>query len=467
MEPAVLIVDDEPDNLRVYARFLDSVAEVRTAPSAAEALAQAEVAPPDVLVTDLRMPGRGGIDLASEVRERWPLCEVVVVTAHADVDTAISAVRIGVVEYLRKPVRRQRLQAAVVRAAERSRVLESLQRQQEREPGEGLGRLVGDGESMRRLRSAIVRIQNADVNVLILGETGTGKEVIARAIHEGSHRSGGPFVAVNCAALSPEILESELFGHEKGAYTGATAQAKGLLESANGGTFLLDEVGDCTLDLQAKLLRTLQERQVLPVGGREPRPLDIRLVAATNRDLAAEVAAGRFREDLFFRLNVFPVRSPPLRDRPEDIPALVEHFVLQFANRFGMSAGEATPELLQELAGRPWSGNVRELQNVVSRLVILGEGGPYTPETLAACEALDETTPPNVAPDASTLENLIQLPRPPSLQELEEAYVRLAMERCGGRKGDAARLLGIHRVTLNRKLEKWSEDREPSEEASR
>ena len=236
MPTRILIVDDEPDNLEVYARFLGSLGDVRMAPSAEGALEVLDEVSPDVLVTDIRMPGRSGVELAAEVRQRLPLCEVVIVTAYADVDTAIEAVHLGVVEYLRKPVRRQRLIEAVGRAAERGRVLHSLQRQQERTPEEGLGLLLGESPAMQRLRSAIVRVQNAEVNVLVLGETGTGKELVARAIHAGSHRADGPFLAINCAAIAPDILESELFGHERGAYTGASTKVEGLLESTNGGT---------------------------------------------------------------------------------------------------------------------------------------------------------------------------------------------------------------------------------------
>ena len=459
MAPTALLVDDEADNRELYARFLEERAAVSTAASAEEAVARLEQTSFDVVVTDLRMPGRSGTELAAEVAQRQPLCSVLLVTAHADLESAIAAVRLGVVEYLRKPVRRAELLRAFDRALERGRLLRSLQREQERDPDLGLGRLLGNSPAMERLRATIVRVQNTDASVLVIGETGTGKELVARSIHEGSHRADGPFMAVNCAALSPELLESELFGHEKGAYTGAQDKAVGLLEAASGGTLFLDEIGECPLPLQAKLLRALQEREVMPVGGREARPIDIRVVAATHRELRDEVAAGRFREDLFFRLEVFPIRTPPLRDIPEDMPVLATTFARQQAARLGVPPRDFDPAVHDELARRPWPGNVRQLENLVARLVILAQGERYTLEDLATAEGMDGPPP---APRAATapgapmdLATLLATAHPPPLEEVERAYILGMLARCGGKRTEAARLLGIHRVTLNRKLERW------------
>ena len=273
MSLRVLIVDDEPDNVRLFARFLGSLAETRVAESGARALELLEQEAADVMVTDLRMPGMDGLELARTARDAYPSMEIVVVTGNADLDSATEALRMGLADYLRKPVSREDLIAAVERAVEKKRMLEALERSQNQvqAPG-GLGALIGETPPMVRLRSTITRVQNSGATVLVLGESGTGKELVARALHEGSYRAEAPFVAVNCAAVAPELLESELFGYEKGAFTGASATKAGLIEEANGGTFFLDEIGEMPLAIQAKMLRVLQEREVQRLGGSHPRP---------------------------------------------------------------------------------------------------------------------------------------------------------------------------------------------------
>jgi DNA-binding NtrC family response regulator len=458
MKPRVLIVDDEVENRNLFARFLADRARTVTAASGQKALELLNDSHFDVVLTDLRMPGLTGIDLASQIRKLQPLCEVILVTAFADLESAIKAVHLGVVEYLQKPLRRETLQVAFARALEKRRMLGSLQRGQEENEGIGLGRILGSSTAMVRLRESIVRVQHLDATVLITGETGTGKELVARALHEGSHRSSQPFLTVNCAAMNAEILESELFGHEAGAFTGATQKTVGLLEAANGGTFFLDEVGECPKELQAKLLRVLQEREVLPVGGRKPRPIDIRLIAATNRRLEDEVKAGNFREDLFFRLNVFPLRTLPLREIPEDIEVLAAYYARQQALHYHLPVRRLSPELVAELKRQPWKGNVRELQNTISRIVILGQGESYTVEDLRTSEGLEGgPLQPQASGEGLDLSNLLDGEFLPTLEEVERTYIRAVLDRYKGKKLKAAEALGIHRVTLNRKLERWEE----------
>ena len=455
MSLRVLIVDDEPDNVRLFARFLGSLAETRVAESGARALELLEQEAADVMVTDLRMPGMDGLELARTARDAYPSMEIVVVTGNADLDSATEALRMGLADYLRKPVSREDLIAAVERAVEKKRMLEALERSQNQvqAPG-GLGALIGETPPMVRLRSTITRVQNSGATVLVLGESGTGKELVARALHEGSYRAEAPFVAVNCAAVAPELLESELFGYEKGAFTGASATKAGLIEEANGGTFFLDEIGEMPLAIQAKMLRVLQEREVQRLGGSHPRPVDFRLVAATNRDLSKEVEEGRFREDLFYRLNVFPLRTPPLRDRSDDVPLIARRFLRSKARAYGLRAKELGKDLVEALKKRSWPGNVRGLQNVLERILLLGEGPEeYTAADLDAALALEGPLPgsrpkhgPGIPDDEVPLEQL------PDLEDLQLRYMQQVLDRCDGNKAAAARVLGIHPATLSRRL---------------
>ncbi len=462
MTPRILIVEDEPEILGVLVQLLSDTAEVVPAPDAEQALALLSDHEFDVVLTDLKLPGASGLDLARSVRARHPFTEVLVLTGHADLEVALEALRIGVAELLQKPVGIQEAEAAIHRAIEKRRLFESLERAQTSpDPAHGLAALLGESAAMRRLRSAIVRVQNTDAPVLVVGETGTGKELVARALHQGGHRSRGPFLAINCAALSAELLESELFGFEGGSFTGASGTRPGLLEEARGGTFFLDEIGELPLALQAKLLRALQEREVLRVGGREPRKLDVRIVSATNRDLGAEVSAGRFRADLYFRISTFPIRTPPLAEIPEDLPLLARHFVSESARVHGLRAGRLSEDLLVKLSSRRWPGNVRELQNLMFRLVLLGEGSIYTVADLEAAEAEAATVPASTCLDPRwDFSALFAEGRLPTLEDLAEAYTERVLAYFRGRQKEAARVLGIHPVTLSRKLS--SRSRRPS-----
>lgn len=466
--PRVLVVDDEIAFHEIFSRWLAPQADCETAADGDEALRRMREAsaPFDVVISDLNMPGIGGMELARRIRAEHPLVEVIIVTGYADVDSAIGSLQLGVCEYLRKPVGSEQLLEAFAKAIEKKRLLESHQTSQmDSGSAGGLKSILGESEPMRRLRSAIVRVQNTELPVLVLGESGTGKELVARALHLGSHRSAGPFLAVNCAAIPRELLEAELFGHEAGTFTGANKSRKGLLESAAGGTFFLDEVGDCPLELQPKLLRAIQEREIMPVGGRSVRPVTARIVAATHRSLDAMVADGRFRQDLFYRLNTFPIRTPSLREIPEDLPLLVRHFLRTNALAFGRPPKTPSPELMAALAARQWPGNVRELQNTLSRIALLADGETYGIADLEASDGLDQgsAAPPPQPRGPDRLTELARQESPPPLDSVERAYVLAILERAGGKRSEAAALLGIHPATLKRKLLAWGAVEQPGE----
>ena len=464
--PVVLLVDDDPRVLEAYARLLEGRYRVETAPGARHALAVMSKVPIEVLVTDVCMPGVGGLALARAVVERHPEIETVVMTADPEIESAMEFLHLGVADYLRKPFRGEDLEAAVQKALERRRMRESLTRMQAgaRHPGSaeplGLGRLVGVGPAMQRLRAAVARVQHVDTTILITGSTGSGKEVVARALHEGGHRAGAPFVALNCAALSKDLLESELFGYQRGAFTGADRDRPGLIEQARGGTLFLDEVGELPQEVQAKLLRVLQEKRVRRIGEAQARDVDVRFLAATNRDLAAAVRAGHFREDLLYRLNVFPIRVPSLARRRDDIPDLARHLAVLLAEEQGLPRRELSREVLEALQARRWPGNVRELRNVVERLLLVADDEVVTRDHLEVALDLDALTPlptdfpPEVGPEPhNPLHDLVgEAGGAVSLAALEAAHIARVLRQCDGNKAQAARILGIHVSTLYRKL---------------
>jgi DNA-binding NtrC family response regulator len=436
----VLIVDDEP-------RMAESIAialgrrghECIVAGSGREALARFAEQPAHVVVTDLKMPGMDGLELLAKLGEIAPRVPVIVLTAHGDVPSAVEAMSRGAFHFLTKPFDNDELRSLVARALQLS-CLERENRELRRELRQQSGaELVAASEAMQKLLELVDRAAPSKASVLLLGESGTGKEVIARRIHFASDRVTGPFVAVNCKAFSPGVLESELFGHERGAFTGAAGARAGCFERAHGGTLLLDEIGEIDLDFQAKLLRVLQESEVLRVGGDRPRPVDVRIVAATNKDLRREVEDGRFREDLYFRLAVIPVHVPPLRERRDDVIPLAEHFLGQQARATGrdLALSEAARAAL---LSHDWPGNVRELENAIERGVVLARGDEVRPEDLL----LDPGHDPE--PAGGTLQD--------ALDRAAEARIRSALASSGGRRAEAAAALGIERTTLYRLMKR-------------
>jgi len=440
-EIRVLVVDDErPTRLLMEKELPRAGCAVTSAESGEKALEHLEGREFDVVLLDLKMPGMGGMEALRRIRESGAAAEVVVLTGHPDVATAIEAMKLGAYDYLTKPFKLAEVEEVLRRAAERRRLQKenvALRRMvSQREP---LDLVVGQGAVMRAVLRAVERIAPSDANVLIQGESGTGKGLLAQTIHRLSPRAAGPFLVINCGAFQDQLLESELFGHERGAFTGAAALKQGLFEVADRGTLLLDEVGEMSPAMQVKLLQVLDTRELRRVGGTRVHRVDVRIIAATNKDLAGEVRAGRFREDLHFRLNVLGVRVPPLRERQEDIPLLVEHFLKQF-RAAGDPAKTVAPEAMDLLRDYPWPGNVRELTNTMERLMILTPGEVIRPEDLPS--NFQRGAGPPAVPSLG----------PTSLAEMERLHIARVLKDTGGRKMQAARLLGIDLKTLNHKI---------------
>ena len=406
-----------------------------------------------LLITDLRMPRLGGMDLIRRVRAEQAELEILVLTAHGSVGTAVEAMKLGVFDYLQKPIGSPtELRLVVARALER-RALRDRREESERAGGDDL-RLTWGDPSMRPVEEALRKVARTSATVLLLGESGTGKEVAARCIHAWSDRAAGPFVAVNCAALSEQLLESELFGHEKGAFTGAVARRRGRIELAEGGTFFLDEIGELKPDLQAKLLRVLQERSFERVGGTQTIEADVRWIAATNRDLPAMLREGGFREDLYHRLAVFPVRLPPLRDRPEDLLPLAERLLSRIAGELKRPTPVLSGAAVAALRARRWSGNVRELANALERATILAEGAELRAGDLAGGTAMEDAAISG-APRSPSTSSRAPASAPPTLADLEREAIERTLAEVGGNRRRAAERLGIGLRTLYEKLRRF------------
>ena len=437
----VLVVDDErPTRLLMEKELPRTGFAVTCSESGEEALEQLRVREFDVILLDLKMPGIGGMEALRRIRDSGTSAEVVVLTGHPDVDSAIKAMKLGAFDYLTKPFKLTEVEEVLRRATERKRLQQenmALRRMvSQREPDP---LIVGQGQAITSLLTTVQRIAPSDANVLIQGESGTGKGLVAKAIHAASPRATGPFLVINCSGFQDQLLESELFGHEKGAFTGATSAKPGLFEVAEGGTLLLDEVGEMSPAMQAKLLQVLDTREMRRVGGTRVHRVDVRVSAATNKDLAHEVRANRFREDLYYRLNVVSLILPSLRERKEDIPLLIEHFLKQFRVT-GQKAKTISPEALQLLENYPWPGNIRELANTIERLMILTPGDVIGPEDL----------PPNIRLPGGPAGG------PASLAEMERLHVTRVLAHTRGRKIQAARLLGIDLKTLNSKIKRYN-----------
>jgi DNA-binding NtrC family response regulator len=417
--------------------------EVETFTNSEAAIERHECDPFDLVLTDLRMPAPDGLEVLRRVRAASEDTPVVLFTAHATISTAIEALRDGAFDYIQKPFDNDALRACVRRALELTRLSrENRYLRAELRQRHALADIVATSDSMAEVLDLVRRAARSSATVLITGESGTGKELVARAVHFHSDRVAGPFLAVNCRAFAEGLLESELFGHERGAFTGADRTRKGLFEEAAGGTLFLDEIGEISDGFQAKLLRVLQEREIRRVGDSQARSVDVRVVVATNRELQKEVAEGRFREDLFFRLAVIPIRIPPLRDRPEDILPLARHFLVEHQRELGRAFGALPEEVEAILRSHPWPGNVRELENAIERSVVLSDGA-----TLQASDLLLQTPDGPKAADETTLQA--------ALDQATQKAIRDALDATGGARNEAARRLGIDRTTLYRLIRKY------------
>ena len=444
----LLIVDDDTAMREMLASlFRDRDYSVEEAVSAAGALERAGEQCFDVVLSDIRMPGKTGIEMVGELRGRLPETPVVLMTAFGSIDSAVESMRAGAFDYITKPFEPDTVVLTIERALEH-RALEEENRRLRRalDQTSSFGDLIGESPAMREIFALIRKVANSSSSVLISGESGTGKEVVARTIHYSGNRADRPFIPINCTAIPEGLLESELFGHVRGAFTGAHVTKQGLFEKANGGTLFLDEIGDMSLALQGKLLRVLQDREVRAVGGTQTTKVNIRIIAATNKVLASEMEAGNFREDLYYRLNVIPIYIPPLRERPQDVPPLAKAFVAKHSSD---GARTISSSGLRYLAAIQWKGNARELENVVERALALSDSTEIDAEDLQLDSAAGEG--PDPSPSALTYtaaENQL------TLRELEDRYIEEVMRMTEGNKVHAAKILGIDRKTLYRRAER-------------
>jgi two-component system response regulator HydG len=440
---SILVVDDAPDTLELLQRNLESRRyQVFTAPNAMEAIKILETTVVDLVITDLKMPGASGIELIRHIRENFRDIEVMMITGYPTIESAVKAVKSGAEEYLTKPFTDTELFSAVEQAFEKIYVRRATRPLWHRSQKSPYG-LVGESEAMQKVFSAIAKAASTSATTLITGESGTGKELVARAIHYNSPRNSAPFVPVNCGAIPGELLESELFGHLKGAFTGATETRAGFFQTADGGTIFLDEISETSLSMQVKLLRVLQDKEVYMVGSTRPRKVDVRILASTNKDLLHLVKKGLFREDLFFRLNVITIEIPPLRERGEDIFLLTQYFATKFAEELGKPNLHFSENAFSVLKNYHWPGNVRELENVVQRLVVMTEG--------------DLIEVPDL-PSLMRFSTLQKTGLNRTLIEVEAEYIRNVLASMGGNKTRAAEILGIDRKTLREKLSKMAKE---------
>jgi two-component system NtrC family response regulator len=445
----ILVVDDDESLRRVtQVRLQKAGYEVATAADGQQALALLERIPIDLVITDLKMPGISGVDLLQRVKTDYPEKIVVLVTAYGTVESAVEAMKLGAYDYILKPINAEALNHLVSRALEHHRLREEVHNlRASLDRKYGFEHIVGRSEKLLHTLDAALRAAQTDTTVLIRGETGTGKELLARGIHFNSLRKDRPFITINCAAIPKDLLESELFGHVRGAFTGAVAHKRGKIELADTGTLFLDEIGELPLALQSKLLRLLQEREIEKVGATTPSRVDVRVVAATNRNLQAMVEDGEFREDLYYRLAVIPIELPPLRERPEDIAELAQHFFERARERHAKPDLALSPAVLPYLSAYRWPGNVRELENLIERLVVLRRGDEITVADLP--DSLRREKPPLEA---------IQLELPPdgiSLEAVERELILRALARFNYNQTQAARYLDISRKTLIYRMEKF------------
>ena len=456
----VLVADDELNMRRVLEAMLRREGyEVITAANGVEAMGgMGTKGGVHTVITDLKMPGLDGMGLLKRLSAEYPDVPVVMITAHGSVESAVEAVKLGAFDYLEKPFEQEQIRQVVAKALN-TYALARRDARPEEPSGHGRFRLVGQSPAIRTIYGVVEKVANTPSTVLISGESGTGKELIARALHENSSRHAGPFIKINCAAIPKTLMESELFGYDKGAFTGAVGAKPGRFELAHGGTLFLDEIGEIPIEMQVKLLRVLQESEFERVGGIKTIKVDVRLVTATNRDLLAEVGAGAFREDLFYRLNVVPIHIPPLRERREDIPLLADHFIGKFNDRLKKEIAAITPEAVERLVAYQWPGNIRELENLMERTVLFCEGpeirvSDLPPEVAGAAPPQSQSSPSHVVGEEPSR------PAPESLKEavraeterVERELIQRALDATGGNVTQAARKLKISRKSLQTKM---------------
>jgi two-component system, NtrC family, nitrogen regulation response regulator NtrX len=443
----ILVVDDEANIRKTLVGVLSDegyrVLTVETGEAAMEALSRSGV---DAVLLDVWLPNMDGLEALRRIREMYPLLPVIMISGHGTIDAAVTAVKRGAFDFIEKPVSIDKLLITLSRAIEQGEL--KTENVELRERVERKYRLVGDSPAMRKVHAEIAAAGPTNASVLVTGENGVGKEIVAREVHRHSRRTGKPFVAVNCAAIPEELIESELFGHEKGAFTGAVGKRRGRFELAEGGTIFLDEVGDMSPRTQAKILRVLEEKEFERVGSGENIRADVRIIAATNRNLAREVADGRFREDLFFRLNVFPIFIPPLRDRREDIPPIAEHFVEEICADQGKELKAVAPEAMERLLRHPWPGNVRELRNVVERLAILSMGLRIEEETVRRVLVADHPRQESVPDGFPFRENDYR----EAVQAFEREYLLRKLRENDFNVSRTAEALGLDRTSIHRKM---------------
>jgi DNA-binding NtrC family response regulator len=453
-----LIADDDEVSCQLFAEALEAEGfRVDQATSGDQALESLRDQAHDLLVIDVRMPGMSGLDVTRAVHEKYPALPIIVMTAFGSIETAVEAIREGAFDFISKPMNLAELKKIVSRALAQRLLQHSADQNgddgatDDEKPTES-GRIIGKSPAMLEVYKTVARVAPTRSTVLVLGESGTGKELIARAIHEHSPRASHPFVAVDCGALTETLLESELFGHMRGSFTGAFADKKGVFEEAQGGTCFLDEVGGISQNLQARLLRVLQEHEIRRVGGKDWLPVDVRVVAATNRDLADAVARGEFRQDLYYRLDVITIQLPPLRERADDIPLLAQHFLKYYSHESGKSVPALSDAAMELLCAHPWPGNIRELENAIEQAVALSYQPVLTPEDLPR-EVRERR--------ASTLASLAAengqfvFPDTPSLEEVKRRYVLHVLQRTGGNVSATARVLNVDRRSLYRMLARY------------
>jgi two-component system nitrogen regulation response regulator NtrX len=455
----VLIIDDER-NIRTQLSGLlaDEGYAALTAEDAEKGLEVQREESPDLVLLDVWLPGMDGLEALGKIREERPELPVIVMSGQATIETAVQATKLGAFDYLQKPLEPERLLVAVRNALETGTLRQRNRELSRQVSGRGL---IGSSDVMQQLRDEVERAAQSGARVLIMGENGTGKEIVARALHDGSPRADGPFVRVNCAAIPKDLIESELFGHEKGSFTGASARKIGKLEAADGGSLLLDEVGDMAIEAQAKLLRVLEENEVERVGGNQAIPVDVRVIAATNKDLSQAIEANEFREDLYYRLNVVPIPVPPLRERASDIPELADHFRTRFAEEAGRPLPELTEDAYRALGTWTWPGNVRELRNAVERLLIMTEGEWVDGAAVRAI--LQGARGPTSSEGEADLDGAALSLRE-ILDRTERRAIRRALEDADGTISEAARVLGMDRANLHRKMRRLGIDRDTNEQ---
>jgi len=452
----ILFADDEAHLRDLMQMELPRLGhDVTVCPDGAAAIRALEKGPYDAALLDMKMPGLTGIEVLTKIKQISPETEVVILTGHATVDTAVQALRLGAFDYLTKPCKWAELEVILNRIAER-RSLENkaVALETRLKAVEGSPTLVGETGAMQAVRRLIETVAPTDASVMILGETGTGKELIARNLHDKSKRSTAAFIPVNCGALPENLVESELFGHRKGAFTGADTNRKGLFEVANGGTLFLDEIGELNKNIQVKLLRFLESGEIRRVGENDPFRVDVRILCATNRDLREMIADDLFREDLFFRMNTFEIQLPPLRDRKADIPALASHLLRRFAPKRGGGESTLTPEAIEALQAHDWPGNIRELANSIERATILAGGGPIRAEHLPTQPAIRRNATSSSASGSSAIAgpHFSILDGNPTLRDIEMKYIQVVLERHHGNKPAASKELGISLKTLYNKI---------------